>query len=1024
MATTTKVQIVQFLNRGSYKIKVPSGYSSSIQVYAWGAGGGASTNGVRGGSGGFVYTVVEARGNEDLEITVGGAGGTGGDAGRGVNSVTSLNGGSGSGGAGGGGGASAISLTKNGNDGARTVNYTGSTNLIEMIDSETLNSWVEWTDFANLQIDSSEQTTIRNSVDYSFLSPVLSSGDIDDLEQLTYDNVLLPFINLWNHAVYDTLNNGNINEVYDSVLKLQASGDGNASILSTSGVSFTQGNVANSNVTVSVTTSTAESYLGITESELRSQVESAVLAETTDPSLKSYLSGFASTSANIASAFFTTLTTFDATVNLYDYTVSGSTGKRIVACAAGGGGGARSGSVGQPGGRYPDIKSNLYWPSVSDPRWGSFINTYGIWPGGTGTKNFSASVYFPTSGTYTFYVSSDNNASWGLDGSYPYATSFTAFTSYSTQSVSVTAGYHTVNASISNPGDVGGWAMRILNPDTSELWHTRKADTLSGLNSVAKGGNGESSGGGGGAGYEYGGRGGRNDGGRGGQIYYEYGSVTIAGQVINSEAEAGTTSGLPGGDDNEFYPARNIAYPGYDGAVILVFTKAIQIYYKDSNVWKDISGAYVKVNGDWKDITGAWVKANGEWKPLITAIQPSSNRVAELSDTSRVSINLVVAANTTNYNLEGYLKSAGYVAGRSDITLTVNAGVTVRSTSTSVAALTIGGTKAGDTVNFVNNGTILGQGGTGGKGGEYEAATGSGYSYCFLPGTQIATPNGPVNIEDVKKGDLVYAYDIGEEFNNSAPLEAKAVSETYEHKWDGLTSPLVIINYTGGQLTTTVEHEILCQNKKDPYSDYVGFVRAANLAPGDVIYNTDGEELVVESVVEGPTYERVYNFEVEDFHTFVADGVRVHNGQINNPAPRSSGKNIAGRAGGAGGTALRVLRQTTITNNGTIAGGGGGGGGGGGPNGGGGGGGAGYGSAGAGSDSGSTGNAGTASAGGAGGSNRGGTGGALGSAGSAGTSGNSAGGAGGAAGYAVRGTSLVTYSVTGTITGPTSASAE
>lgn len=803
MVATVRVQVVQFLNRGSYSIKVPPGYSSGIQVYAWGAGGGSSTNGIRGGSGAFVSTITNAVGGDILSITVGGAGATGGGAGQGINKYSNYYGGTGNNGAGGGGGATAIYLNS-------------------------------------------------------------------------------------------------------------------------------------------------------------------------DP----------------------------------------------IAVAGGGGGGGRS-TVGQGGGRFPDMES-ISWGTVSDGRWGSFINAYGIWPGGTGTKTYTNRIYFPIDGTYTFQTSSDNNASWNIDGGTTYTTSFTAFTGSTTQAVTLTAGYHTINASIANPGDVGGWAMRITNPDTSELWHTRKPTVYSGLNTTTKGGNGSSSGGGGGAGYEYGGiGGGTNRGGNGGQNFFKYGNLTVAGTLIESEVEQGTTSGLPGGDDNEFYPARNIANPGYDGSVIIVFSKQLQIYYKDSGTWEDLNSIHVKVDGVWKGISGAWVKSDGDWKPLITAVTPSSSRVALDPEKGRVEVSLVVAADTTNYNLEGYLKSAGYVAGRTDITLTINPGVTVRSSATSSPALTLAGTRSGDTINLVNDGTIQGRGGAGGLGGQYVAAV-SGSSYCFLPGTKIATPFGVVNIEDVKKGDLVHAYDIGSDFNNSAPLEAKAVTETYEHKWDGTTSPLVIVNYTNGQLVTTKEHEILCQNKADPESDFVGFVRAGNLTPGDVIYNAEGQELIVESVINGPEYQYVYNFEVEDFHTFVADGIRVHNGAISS-TPSTPGKNIAGRAGGAGGTALRVLRATTITNNGTIAGGGGGGGGGGGPNGGGGGGGAGYGSAGAGSDSGSAGNAGTASAGGAGGSNRGGAGGGRGSAGTAGTSGSSAGGAGGAAGYAVVGTSLVTYSVTGTITGPTSA---
>ena len=47
---------------------------------------------------------------------------------------------------------------------------------------------------------------------------------------------------------------------------------------------------------------------------------------------------------------------------------------------------------------------------------------------------------------------------------------------------------------------------------------------------------------------------------------------------------------------------------------------------------------------------------------------------------------------------------SGYVAGKTDLTITINSGVYIYSTSTSSAALTISGGTAGDTVTLINNG--------------------------------------------------------------------------------------------------------------------------------------------------------------------------------------------------------------------------------------------------------------------------------------------------------------------------------
>lgn len=84
---------------------------------------------------------------------------------------------------------------------------------------------------------------------------------------------------------------------------------------------------------------------------------------------------------------------------------------------------------------------------------------------------------------------------------------------------------------------------------------------------------------------------------------------------------------------------------------------------------------------------------------------------------NRIPISLTISSNTNNYNI---LSSVGgsYGAGASDVTLTINSGVTVGSTSTGTYALDTGtGWASGDTITIVNNGTVRGRGGDGGDGG-------------------------------------------------------------------------------------------------------------------------------------------------------------------------------------------------------------------------------------------------------------------------------------------------------------------
>ena len=79
---------------------------------------------------------------------------------------------------------------------------------------------------------------------------------------------------------------------------------------------------------------------------------------------------------------------------------------------------------------------------------------------------------------------------------------------------------------------------------------------------------------------------------------------------------------------------------------------------------------------------------------------------------SRVAINIVIASNETNYVLNT-AKAAGYVAGVSDVTLTINSGVYVSANSTGTAALQVDTSwNPSDTISIVNNGFIVGMGGS------------------------------------------------------------------------------------------------------------------------------------------------------------------------------------------------------------------------------------------------------------------------------------------------------------------------
>jgi len=148
--------------------------------------------------------------------------------------------------------------------------------------------------------------------------------------------------------------------------------------------------------------------------------------------------------------------------------------------------------------------------------------------------------------------------------------------------------------------------------------------------------------------------------------------------------------------------------------------------------------------GGWKQIVRGWLKENGVWQNIATPITLTSTK-SETTPTTRARINLVIATNASSYNLIEVLNGTGlYYPGYSDITLTINAGVTVDSDTSGGAALTVDGLTLGDSLIIINNGTILGRGGYGGAPGYLTTvAVGSGKNISYQTVVNPAGPGGP-----------------------------------------------------------------------------------------------------------------------------------------------------------------------------------------------------------------------------------------------------------------------------------------
>ncbi len=136
--------------------------------------------------------------------------------------------------------------------------------------------------------------------------------------------------------------------------------------------------------------------------------------------------------------------------------------------------------------------------------------------------------------------------------------------------------------------------------------------------------------------------------------------------------------------------------------------------------------------------------------------------------------------------------------------------------------------------------------------------------HCFIAGTLIETEEGQKPIEEIQAGDMVLA-----ENPETGEIALKRVVQTFENE----SYELVHVFVNGEEIITTPSHPF--------YVPKLGWTSAIKLRAGDILVLFNGEYVVVEAVqheiLESPV--KVYNFEVEDFHTYFVgeNGVFVHN---------------------------------------------------------------------------------------------------------------------------------------------------
>ena len=158
----------------------------------------------------------------------------------------------------------------------------------------------------------------------------------------------------------------------------------------------------------------------------------------------------------------------------------------------------------------------------------------------------------------------------------------------------------------------------------------------------------------------------------------------------------------------------------------------------------------------------------------------------------------------------------------------------------------------------------------------YLPAAGCSEDSCFAAGTPIATPRGPVPIEQLRVGDTVFTYDAERDRITAHPIMA-----VHEHDSQRL-----------GQLWLAANPEPLWVTRNHPiYAPETGqYLPVVELPTSNTVLHLDADhELTLHAGARFSStsrIDRVYNISVAGPHNYFAGGVLVHNKSA--PVPTST----------------------------------------------------------------------------------------------------------------------------------------
>lgn len=168
---------------------------------------------------------------------------------------------------------------------------------------------------------------------------------------------------------------------------------------------------------------------------------------------------------------------------------------------------------------------------------------------------------------------------------------------------------------------------------------------------------------------------------------------------------------------------------------------------------------------------------------------------------------------------------------------------------------------------------------------EFKVIAGAGGGGCFRAGTQVQLEGGKtIAIEQLKEGDEVLAFD------EQGQIHLAKVTKLHYHADPQL---ILRVKFWRGEVFITPNHWVLNQ--------YGNFVEMGNLTTHDALMDGMGHlRPIIGAELVG--HEPVWNLTVEPHHTFIANGIRVHNGGHRDrfPVVAGSGGGGGGKGGGGG----------------------------------------------------------------------------------------------------------------------------